>query len=187
MSTRSQTEFIAVFRNEDGEESIDKRTIYRHSDGYPSAMLPDLLTFIRWNQGRMDDVEYAAANWIFWNKRRMEDALLNPDWKLLKRRTNLKWDDKEVEKDCNNVLKLGFGVCNNYEFHGDIEYLYRVICDVTRLRIEVYAVVNTSYDEPITEYNFRLLGRLQVPDDLSDENISRVSQEFVATIRDGDE
>ena len=124
MSTRSQTEFITL---QEGQVRCDKRTIYRHSDGYPSAMLPDLLTFIRWNQGRMDDVEYAAANWIFWNKRRMEDALLNPDWELLKRRTNLKWDDKEVEEDVNNVLKLGFGVCNNDEYHGDIEYLYRVV------------------------------------------------------------
>ena len=74
MSTRSQTEFISV-----NGIDVDKRTVYRHSDGYPRAMIPDLFNFIRWNQGRMHDPEYTAANWIYWNKRRDEDEYLNSD------------------------------------------------------------------------------------------------------------
>jgi hypothetical protein len=182
MSTRSQTEFIVVSKRGD-DERIDKRTIYRHSDGYPGSMVPDLLTFIRWNRGRMDDVEYTAANWIFWNKRRFEDVLLNPEWGS-KDRKKIGWTN-----DCDETLKLGFGVCNNGEYHGDIEYLYRVIYaqgDADhRITIEVYTVEEISFRDPITESNFRLIGRLDVPDNLnhmSDLDIAALSHDFVGTL-----
>ena len=66
MSTRCQLEFRA---------GNGRRTVYRHWDGYPSAVVPDLLAFLAWsNRGR--DVEYEAANFLFWTKCRGEFALL---------------------------------------------------------------------------------------------------------------
>lgn len=39
------------------------RTVYRHSDGYPSAVIEDLLAFLAWSV-RGSDVEYVAANFL---------------------------------------------------------------------------------------------------------------------------
>lgn len=88
MSTRCQIEF----RNADV-----RRTVYRHSDGYPSAVIPDLLAFLQWSN-RRGDVEYEAANFLFWSKRKLDE------------------EDQQ----------LGFGICANDELHGDIEYYYVV-------------------------------------------------------------
>ncbi len=44
MSTRCQIEFRGRLR----------RTVYRHWDGYPSAVIPDLLEFLAWNRGCAD-------------------------------------------------------------------------------------------------------------------------------------
>ena len=88
MSTRCQIEF---------KRGDTRRTVYRHWDGYPDAVLPDLLEFLAWST-RGGDVEYESANFIFWSKRGMEER---------------------------NV-QLGFGICANDELHGDIEYYYVV-------------------------------------------------------------
>ncbi len=129
MSTRCQVEFIYKWKDENGKTRSEKRTIYRHNDGYPGSMVPDLLTFIRWNLGRMDDVEYTAANWVFWNKRRDEDCFLNDKRrkKFEERTHDIRWDDPIVAGDFNHLLKIGIGVDVNNRYHGDIEYLYKVI------------------------------------------------------------
>jgi hypothetical protein len=88
MSTRCQIEFC---------NSSVRRTVYRHWDGYPSAVIPDLLAFLAWNGG-CGDTEYAAANFLYWSKRELD------------------------ERNC----RLGFGICANDELHGDIEYYYVV-------------------------------------------------------------
>ena len=62
MSTRCQIEFKV-----DGE----RRTIYRHSDGYPDSkhgVVETLKQFLKWNRGRNTDIEYLTANFIFWSK-----------------------------------------------------------------------------------------------------------------------
>jgi hypothetical protein len=71
--------------------------VYRHWDGYPSAVIPDLLAFLAWNGG-CADTEYAAANFLYWSKRELD------------------------ERSC----RLGFGICANDELHGDVEYYYVV-------------------------------------------------------------
>lgn len=123
MSTRCQIEFICKWKTTSGQYRSEKRTVYRHSNGSPGSMIPDLLEFLRWNQGRNDQPDYAAANWIYWNKRRDEDAFLN-DSDITR---NDKWDDRYVEKNPNHFLKIGHGVDINNRYHGDIEYLYKVI------------------------------------------------------------
>lgn len=86
MSTRCQIEF----RN-----SRIRRTVYRHWDGYPSAVIPDLLAFLAWST-RHGDVEYEAANFLYWSKRDLDEP------------------------------QLGFGICANDELHGDVEFYYVV-------------------------------------------------------------
>lgn len=88
MSTRCQIEFKSGDR---------RRTVYRHWDGYPSAVIPDLLEFLAWST-RRGDVEYESANFLFWSKREL--------------------DERNVQ--------LGFGICANDELHGDVEYYYVV-------------------------------------------------------------
>lgn len=88
MSTRCQIEF---------RRGSIRRTIYRHSDGYPSAVIPDLLDFLRWST-RGGDIEYESANFLFWSKRALDAR----------------------------QQQLGFGICANDELHGDIEYYYVV-------------------------------------------------------------
>lgn len=72
-----------------------QRLVYRHWDGYPGAVERDLEEFLAWNT--RDDAEYAAANFLFWSKRRL---------------------DARQEQ-------LGFGVCDG-ALHRDVEYLYVV-------------------------------------------------------------
>jgi hypothetical protein len=88
MSTRCQIAFHT------GEE---RRTVYRHWDGYPSAVLADLQEFLQWSV-RGADVEYVTANFLYWSKRGL---------------------DARSEQ-------LGFGICANDELHGDIAYFYEV-------------------------------------------------------------
>lgn len=140
MSTRSQVEFRVIYRGRHEPvfpetvgkewERIERRTIYRHSDGYPSGILPDLIGFIRWNNGRMDDAEYTAANWIFYNKREDEERYTEYAKKgQLSYKKGSKFNWRDQGSDGNGHLKLGFGVCNNDELHGDIEYYYRITCE----------------------------------------------------------
>lgn len=88
MSTRCQIEFRA---------GSERRTVYRHWDGYPEAVLPDLREFLQWSV-RGSDVEYVSANFLFWSKRNLGEG----------------------------SEQLGFGICANDELHGDIEYFYVV-------------------------------------------------------------
>jgi hypothetical protein len=58
MSTRCQIEFCS---------SSVRRTVYRHGDGYPSAVLPDLLAFLAWS-ARHGDAEYETAHFRCWSE-----------------------------------------------------------------------------------------------------------------------
>ena len=168
MSTRCQIEFICKRKTTSGQYRSDKRTVYRHSDGYPGSMIPDLLEFIQWNQGRNDQIDYMAANWIYWNKRREEDAFLN-DSDITR---NDKWDDRYVEKDPNHFLKIGHGVDINNRYHGDIEYLYKVIVvesgfgGVDVISIEAHAVdMDGGWDETYVHQVRDVMFRYDMTDD----------------------
>jgi hypothetical protein len=102
VSTRCQIEFKC------GDQ---RRTVYRHSDGYPSAVLPDLLEFLAWST-RGGDVEYEAANFLYWSKRYLDVG----------------------------SAQLGFGICANDELHGDIEYYYVVEHSAGGVLVRAYEV-----------------------------------------------
>ncbi len=161
MSTRCQVEFI--FKNlATREHKI--RNVYRHYDGYPSAMIADLLKFHRWNKGYNLDVEYAAANWIYWNKREMEQFY------------NLKWNNIKWEGE-NEILMHGDGICNNGEYHRDIEYLYQVVIGMGEAIINVFIVIDDDFTYTDSS---KLIGVVQIPEDLSDDNIKKIVDEFYA-------
>lgn len=139
MSTRCQIEF---------KSGDTRRTVYRHWDGYPGAVLPDLLEFLAWST-RGGDVEYEAANFIFWSKRGMEER---------------------------NV-QLGFGICANDELHGDIEYYYVVehtpggvlvrafeIEEGPRIGrcVDSLAVPSTNFFNSSSQFTMRELPRVQM-------------------------
>lgn len=123
MSTRSQIEFRITSSYEDKKGKrktvVERRTVYQHSDGYPSWIIPDLREFLAWNDGRNCDVEYTAANFIYWGKKKLEQYLEDD---FHKQNYPGGWKDKSG----NNIVKIGFGVCENDELHGDIRYFYRV-------------------------------------------------------------
>src|SRR5256885_6653445 len=100
MSTRCQIEF---------RSGNVRRTVYRHSDGYPEAVIEDLLAFLAWSV-RGSDVEYVAANFLFWSKH-----------------------DSGSEQ-------LGFGICANDELHDDIEYYYVVRYDAGACTISAHEI-----------------------------------------------
>lgn len=102
MSTRCQIEF---------RRGDVRRTVYRHWDGYPSSVIPDLLAFLQWS-ARGGDIEYESANFLFWSKRGL--------------------DERNVQ--------LGFGVCANDELHGDVEYYYVVEHMATGTVVRAYTV-----------------------------------------------
>ena len=102
MSTRCQIEFRC------GNE---RRTVYRHWDGYPSAVIKDLLAFLAWSV-RGSDVEYVSANFLYWSKRKMDE----------------------------DSVQLGFGICANDELHGDVEYYYVVAWEEQGVQITAHAI-----------------------------------------------
>lgn len=133
MSTRAQIEFQGTWIDKNGKEHLDRRTVYRHSDGYPEGecgVISELKEFVRWNLGRNNDVEYAAANFIYWSKRRMEENYFKPD------EERKKWSD--FGSTNYGVLHTGFGVCQNDELHGDVEYFYVVRNEGNKIKADVY-------------------------------------------------
>lgn len=189
MSTRCQVEFIYQWKDSDNKRHSEKRTVYRHSDGYPSAMMQDLLEFLRWNQGRNDQPDYAAANWIYWNKRRDEDAFLN-DSDITR---NDKWDDRYVEKNPNHFLKIGHGVDINNRYHGDIEYLYKVIVVESGFGgVDVISIVAHAVDMDggwDAKHTFTKFGDVMFRYDMTDDEIAAEGKRIVALDRNlkGDE
>jgi len=83
MSTRCPIEFMNISTRTEKEgpvkgkvfKVIRRRTLYRHSDGYPEGVIPDLKEFLEWNKEKNFDIEYQAANFIYWSKKKMEKQI----------------------------------------------------------------------------------------------------------------
>jgi len=119
MSTRCQIEFRRDWSNGRSE----RRTVYRHSDGYPSAVIEDLQAFLAWSTCR-GDVAYEAANFLYWSK-------------------------CQVAKRYPQHEQLGFGVCVNDRLQGDIEYYYVVWYDERGCTIHVHHVTYADGEQEL--------------------------------------
>ena len=112
MSTRSHIEFV-------WEEEKITHLIYRHSDGYPTGLIPDLLAFLKWNSGRNSDVEYTIANYFFFEKVTTIQML---------NECSHKTDNPDTLENMldASTAQLGYGLCEPKGIHGDCEWFYRV-------------------------------------------------------------
>jgi hypothetical protein len=144
MSTRSQI----LFR-----QGKSKVMIYRHSDGYPTGALGDLVSFFQWNQGRNTDLSYMTANYIYFMKKDSE-AYCDYDWKADKSTGHyeLNWKDEKYAKDGNLSTKLGYGIVDSDSIGSWTEYFYDVeLMANTHIVIKCYSVSNSD-DESVTKF-----------------------------------
>ena len=119
MSTRCQIEFYDAPQNgaELGEPAA---RLYKHSDGYPSnilVMLKQLEDILKVNipsfGPRTDDPEWAAAEFITQFRVKSNARKLDTD--------NWRYEGEDRFATRGNVYV-------SHQIHGDIEYLYRVVC-----------------------------------------------------------
>jgi len=131
MSTRSQ---IGFYGGTEKDLNNWQALIYRHSDGYPDGVLPDIMPFLKWwkkDTGRHDDTEYTSARLLQYMTN-LHDGRYQKHW------------EKAEEKGLTGVY--GHGICK--DFHGDIEYFYAVYPD----RVDVYETdFNFEGDKTINE------------------------------------
>ena len=156
MSTRCQIEFVNISTREEKEgpekgklvKVIKRRTVYRHSDGHPESVIPDLNEFLKWNEGRNFDLEYQAANFIYWSKKKME--------KQIERDLDVAWGTTKVPEMKRRMILTGYGICNNDEFHPDISYYYEVISDSETKEITIKSY-QPDYPVPERKEDFKLI------------------------------
>lgn len=139
MSTRCQIGFYGGAKVVIGKPEA---LVYRHSDGYPSGVLPDIMPFLAWwAKGRgISDIEYVSA--------RLLQYLCNEyDGR------GSQWASEEEKASVKQFTgTLGHGISAN--FHGDIEYVYAIHAEGVR----VYEV-RGAWELPI-EKRVKLIGRI---------------------------
>jgi hypothetical protein len=130
MSTRCQIQFVSNYFQDGEVVKTEKAQVYRHSDGYPESIVPDLDDMY----GLLDDTmsgrgaSYSAAVFIFLDKlgtfRRLYFETEDEDRRL----DSLDPEDWDLDQ---LLFLLGHGVEDPAAgIHGDEEFLYRVVEDV---------------------------------------------------------
>ncbi|MCF8481048.1 MAG: hypothetical protein K9H25_11505 [Rhodospirillum sp.] len=114
MATRSHIAFY-----ERPEQPLEQPSIllHRHSDGYPSSVLPDILPFLQWFHAErgLDDGEYAAARLLQHLCNRYDEAI-----------AAISFENGRIPEETPFTGTLGYGICPTNTLHGDIEFLYAV-------------------------------------------------------------
>lgn len=137
MSTRSQLRFVQTrtYDDPDGDGEVESHSaaqVYRHSDGYPEAVLPDLaqLKAIQDATGTQRDPSYVAANFIFLGKLRSMGFYLGDEdrgFTTDELTRFIKEGDTSVFESVGQAsFLLGHGVEEVGGIHGDEEYIYIV-------------------------------------------------------------
>jgi hypothetical protein len=134
MSTRCQI----LWKFEDGQVLT-----YRHSDGYPTGVLPDLVEFLKWNIGRNNQPDYLIANYFYWSKKHFE-RYVDYDYKTGKQKRKSTPLHKR-KLDGNEMILLGYGLDYQGTLHGDIEFFYTV---------EIFSLNNDDF-HPQLKYRIR--------------------------------
>ena len=118
MSTRSLIRFHSNGRTV---------TTYRHYDGYPEAVVPELHAFLEWNGRRNDDLGYTVPNYFYYVKKtRVEEAKKEDFYKKAK-----KADRERMLKEYQELT--GFGLCTQGEDYGQ-EYEYDVNLETLEIK-----------------------------------------------------
>ncbi len=137
MSTRCQ---IGVYTSDKARLEHFESLMYRHSDGYPEAVLPDVMPFLSWwAQGRgIDDTEYVAARLLQYLCNMYDKQGLETSERLSKGSLGSARLTEEMKETKKWTGTLGHGICK--VFHWDIEYFY-AICPAG---LQVYEVTGMS-------------------------------------------
>jgi hypothetical protein len=126
MSTRSQ---LGFYRKEPAKATLKKweALIYRHSDGYPDAVLPDIIPFLKWWKSKrgITDLEYCSA--------RLLQYLCN-EYDNHSKEFEKKIGKTALSNDGDYTGIYGHGICK--AFHGDIEYYYAIYPN----KVQIYSV-----------------------------------------------
>lgn len=140
MSTRCQ---IGFYRRPDQYIKKWDALLYRHCDGYPDSVVPDILPFLQEFQAKrgLDDSDYAAAWLMHYLIDRHIKSMM--EW-------HKTFGGNVVPSDGRDWL--GHGITN--QLYLDIEYFYAVFPD----RLAVYDVPNAKKVD-----TWKLLDTIQIP------------------------
>lgn len=139
ISTRSQILFV-------GDRDDNQLLTYKHSDGYPSGVIPLLRRYYHW-MPRTNDFEYFTATWFYYVKRRYEKHFLEDGTGYAADTQALPMETDELGH--NHGAALNYGVCADNTIHGDIEHLY--VVHLSTETIHHYGGIrnwNNVYDTP---------------------------------------
>lgn len=167
MSTRSQ---IGIYAEQKAKPKEFEALLYRHSDGYPSGVLPDIMPFLSWwAKGRgIRDTEYVSARLLQYLCNKYDGHTLEFHAEMRKTKAFPKaqeHSDKEDEETKLFTGTLGHGICK--QFHWDIEYFYAVKPD----GVEVYEVEDAEAEK------FKLLALIPYADFSRDANYKKLTKE----------
>jgi hypothetical protein len=141
MSTRCQIGFMKDNKNPNKPEIL----IYRHSDGYPEGVKEAMETFFPkfLKERGATDLEYMGAQFLASMIHDMQD-----------------WSKTLDESSTRTWEFLGYGICGDKEFHGDIEFYYAIRpADDEKAKKDVFHRVNkviVDVYEPIKDKNFEV-------------------------------
>lgn len=122
MSTRCQ---IGIYENAEQSISNPNALLYKHCDGYPdgdNGMVALLMPFLKaFKAGRgISDTEYLPA--------RLIQYLCNT--------SDADMRASSLNRDITDIyVFLSYGVCQPHDFHGDIEFFYRIHSGPDELRV----------------------------------------------------
>lgn len=177
VSTRSQLRFVQRIDSETDEGEIETTEriaqVYRHSEGYPEGVLPDLAELYQLleSTGTVRGPDYAAAQFVFLGKLRSMGLYLDrePERSIQATKPGDLIDSRNFDHLNQPVFLLGHGIENPADgIHGDEEYLYVV---------EIPWV--TSPDESV-EWNVKVSGHCGFPrwDGPTERTFERATWEF---------
>lgn len=144
MSTRSQ---IGIYAEQKAKPKEFEALLYRHSDGYPSGVLPDIMPFLAWwAKGRgMNDTEYVSARLLQYLCNQYDGDTMRFKSEYVDKGTTSDRVKEEYKKEMEDTKRftgeLGHGICK--QFHWDIEYFYAVKPE----GVEVYEVVDAEAEK----------------------------------------
>ena len=113
------TRCLIIFKN-----SLSQVVTYRHWDGYPEAVIPEIKEFLKWNGERSKDISYTIANYFYFMKKSRVESRINDKW--FKKQYPNKQKRLEIIKEDSELT--GFGLCDKIEDYGQ-EYEYTVNLD----------------------------------------------------------
>lgn len=133
MSTRCQIGFYPTKKDAQKDKNNWVALLYRHSDGYPTETLADLIDFCRFFQQKrgMHDLEYCAARALIFLMY-SQNCLLE-----YSSRSSISFSGSETidhyshwdsrSEFLREMGILGYGI--SHTFHSDLEYFYAVTGD----------------------------------------------------------